>query len=702
MTIKGLRILIGADPAAAMQAFRDVERAVKPLADKMKSIGASMTQYVSAPLAGLATGALYTAARMEQMENGLKAVMGSSQAAGRELKLLKEAAKSPGLGFEQAVKGSLALQSVGFSAGQARDALYEFGNAIAISGGSADDLAEVTRQLSQMQSLQKLTAENWNVIAERVPIAGRALQEAFGTKSIEAIRGSGISTEEFITRLVGGLKTLERAQGGLANAFENLKIGAQSALGAIGKDLNQTFDVQGLVEKVTGLLDGLVERFMRLSPQARGAVYALAGVAAAAGPLLAALGALGLALPAIAAGFTALTGPVGLTIVAVGTLAAAVFLIYDNWKDLPDFMDRLWGDVQRIIVGAVDDALWVIEKLGGALFDGPLSRGARALREELAWFSKTQLDGPGVWDMMTKGFRSTAEVIGDDLGGALDDLKKKLGGLGGGDAKEDVEANKRRVEALRASIAEMMRLGEIGKQFRDKYGEIFGMELLNRRPEAMLPKRGSSLVKSVGALGREELEAPATLLRGIGGEAPALAAGVVEAATRMSVALAEMGAVVRDEAAGAFEALAGVAGGAFADLVTGMKSIKDVAREVGRAVRGVVRDLVAAIAKAAILKGISMLVGGPAGAAPKGFLGSVLAQFGGARAAGGPVSLGRSYLVGERGPELFTPSQSGRIIPHHALGQGGALAVRLEMAPVVLSSGDIRFAIKQGEMRYGR
>ena len=32
------------------------------------------------------------------------------------------------------------------------------------------------------------------------------------------------------------------------------------------------------------------------------------------------------------------------------------------------------------------------------------------------------------------------------------------------------------------------------------------------------------------------------------------------------------------------------------------------------------------------------------------------------RALGGPVSAGRTYLVGERGPELFSSEQSGRIL----------------------------------------
>ena len=36
-------------------------------------------------------------------------------------------------------------------------------------------------------------------------------------------------------------------------------------------------------------------------------------------------------------------------------------------------------------------------------------------------------------------------------------------------------------------------------------------------------------------------------------------------------------------------------------------------------------------------------------------------QYAGAREFGGPVSNGKSYLVGERGPEIFTPNSAGSI-----------------------------------------
>ena len=45
--------------------------------------------------------------------------------------------------------------------------------------------------------------------------------------------------------------------------------------------------------------------------------------------------------------------------------------------------------------------------------------------------------------------------------------------------------------------------------------------------------------------------------------------------------------------------------------------------------------------------------------------------FAGFRAEGGPVGAGNSYVVGEKGPELFVPGSSGSIIPNGSMGAGG-------------------------------
>jgi hypothetical protein len=73
------------------------------------------------------------------------------------------------------------------------------------------------------------------------------------------------------------------------------------------------------------------------------------------------------------------------------------------------------------------------------------------------------------------------------------------------------------------------------------------------------------------------------------------------------------------------------------------------------------------IAAGAIRAGIGALAGG--GSDGGGGLGALAGQLIGAlfglpgRAGGGPVSPGRAYMVGERGPELFVPTASGRIDP---------------------------------------
>ncbi len=51
----------------------------------------------------------------------------------------------------------------------------------------------------------------------------------------------------------------------------------------------------------------------------------------------------------------------------------------------------------------------------------------------------------------------------------------------------------------------------------------------------------------------------------------------------------------------------------------------------------------------------------------EGVIGGVVQSIlpvGGARAEGGPVDAGKSYLVGENGPETFVPSASGTIVPN--------------------------------------
>ena len=104
----------------------------------------------------------------------------------------------------------------------------------------------------------------------------------------------------------------------------------------------------------------------------------------------------------------------------------------------------------------------------------------------------------------------------------------------------------------------------------------------------------------------------------------------------------------------------------------------------------ILADLAKMILKFTILAGAALafnaLTGGAA-ATGLGFVGGLSKQFGldtflpeGTRASGGPVTKGNTFLVGEKGPELFTPNTSGGIVPNSRLGgENMNLAVNVEL-----------------------
>ena len=99
----------------------------------------------------------------------------------------------------------------------------------------------------------------------------------------------------------------------------------------------------------------------------------------------------------------------------------------------------------------------------------------------------------------------------------------------------------------------------------------------------------------------------------------------------------------------------------------------DFGKSILNVFSGVLSALGSALIQFGVIKSGLDKILGPAGIAISGTVaiglgilakaaGSAIKNFGGARAMGGPVSAGRSYLVGEREPELFVPSQNGRIL----------------------------------------
>lgn len=87
----------------------------------------------------------------------------------------------------------------------------------------------------------------------------------------------------------------------------------------------------------------------------------------------------------------------------------------------------------------------------------------------------------------------------------------------------------------------------------------------------------------------------------------------------------------------------------------------------------------------ASLRALFAPAAGSGGPALLGGLGSLVQGLLGApgRAIGGPVNAGRPYMVGERGPELFVPSTTGRIESAGWRPRDVRIAISVQSPPVV-------------------
>ncbi|WP_291295811.1 hypothetical protein [Elioraea sp.] len=94
--------------------------------------------------------------------------------------------------------------------------------------------------------------------------------------------------------------------------------------------------------------------------------------------------------------------------------------------------------------------------------------------------------------------------------------------------------------------------------------------------------------------------------------------------------------------------------------------------------------------------GSSIVAGAASGTLLERLLG-VNFGFGGPRAMGGPVAGGTTYLVGERGPELFTPGRSGEIIPNGGFGgRSETINVSVDARGSSIGPAELRAAVIAG------
>ena len=380
---------------------------VKRFASDVTAAGTALSIGFSAPLIAAGAAAIKAGSDMESLTMGLKAVMKSSEATATEMSKLREVAKLPGLGLEEAVKGTIRLQILGNSADQSRRIMGELGNALAVVGGGREDFNEVIRQLSQLGAVGKVTKENLDPIIERIPQLAAIIKEKFGAEALgdpaKTFERLGISSQQFIRIITDELAKGERAGNTYKNSWENIQTAAKDAAAEFGKTLLpiaqrvlDDFLTPG-IEKAKALATA----FRDLPQPTQDWALGLTAVATAAPLVVAVLGTLA-EKAAILAGVLNKAGITGATFgAALGTLALGLksvdeaLLIYEKLKETGYQFERL--------TGACSDAKKNVEFFRGVVVDlaskfpdlsGNIKRAYDAIR---ALSDATMLPGFGLF-----------------------------------------------------------------------------------------------------------------------------------------------------------------------------------------------------------------------------------------------------------------------------------------------------------------
>jgi tape measure domain-containing protein len=205
---------MGAMRAAIAAGMGGAVAAIMPAAVAFAALGAT---------AKISLAVLRGYAEFDGLVRGLKTLDGTAEATEARLKVLRNVAQLPGLGFEEAVRGDIRLRAAGISAKTSEGALRAFGNALATVGGGKDQLDGVIMALAQISAKGKVSAEEINQLAERVPQIRAAMKDAFGTADTEKLGKQGLTSEKFIEGIVAQLAKLPAVSGGAQNAVENFE-----------------------------------------------------------------------------------------------------------------------------------------------------------------------------------------------------------------------------------------------------------------------------------------------------------------------------------------------------------------------------------------------------------------------------------------------------------------------------------------------
>jgi tape measure domain-containing protein len=317
-----LVVRIGADTRDLNKSLGRVQRNLRGMTGNIQRLGQDMTRSLSLPLAALGAAAVKSAADLETLETSFVSLTGGVEQAGKMMQQLTAfTAKTP-FQLDAVAKSARQLIASGTDIADVNTQLQFLGDIAATSGNSIDEIAAI---FAKVNAKGKVELENLNQLAERgIPIF-TALSEATGLPA-DKLGAGAVSVEQFNQVLqsfasTGGfaegamLRLSQTVSGKFSTALDNAKLAAAS----LGEQLLP------FASKALDAFTNLAQKFTELDDSTKRIGIAIAAFAASLGPAI-------LGITGVVKAITLLTGPIGLTIAAIGLLVAAFVHFYDDMR----------------------------------------------------------------------------------------------------------------------------------------------------------------------------------------------------------------------------------------------------------------------------------------------------------------------------------------------------------------------------------